>query len=418
MSPASSKRPQARTPEPYPARARDNGQATHTPPASILEPKPRPAARIALAHDWLVGLRGGEVVLDAIARTIHRTPGLRAERLYTLFADRDPLTPTLGAIPTSVSGLGRSPRSARRWLLPCYPLAAAHLSRRLARDHGREPFDLLLSSSSVAAKAVRPPLGVPHLCYCHTPARYLWDQQPEYRSGHPLRAAGLALSGPSLRAWDRRSTAGVTHLLANSRFTADRIARCWERDATVVHPPIDTDFFTPDPAQPRQEFWLIVSALEPYKRVELAIDAARSSGHPLRIVGTGSQLATLRARAADAPAITFEGRVSPERLRTLYRTARCLLFPQVEDFGIAAAEAQACGCPVVTRRRSGAAEIVLEDTTGVFMDEASADAIVRAVAALPEGCHERCRTNAERFGELRFMQEMGRQIREQLGSPG
>lgn len=385
-------------------------------------------ARIALAHDWLVGLRGGEKVLDSIVRLVdaRHTVG----PLYTMFASKKPITPAIDRLSLRTSGLNKYPASMRRWLLPRYPAAVASLSHAFDADHTGHPIDLLVSTSSAAIKALATPDSVPHLCYCHTPARYLWDQEHEYAKGSPLRKLGLSVFGDKLREWDQKSVRAVTNFVANSRFTVSRIESCWSRDAAVIYPPIDTEYFCPDADEPRREFWLSVSALEPYKRVDLAIEAAMRLGKQLMIVGTGSEEKALRKQVKKTARnltkmgfspgrdklVEFLGHVEQSQLRTLYRRAELLVFPHVEDFGIAAAEAQACGCPVVTRRQSGAAEIVLEGRTGAFMDEATPDAIIQAVKAIPAGCHANCRINAERFSEDRFMSEMAEQIRKQLAA--
>ncbi|MFG0305724.1 MAG: glycosyltransferase [Phycisphaerales bacterium JB040] len=418
--PNASSHPAPRTLQPY-------APTRPTTPDAQIEPKPPRPRRIALAHDWLVGLRGGEIVLDAIARAIHDHPRLTAGPLLTLFDTRPGLTPAIDALHTHPSPLSRLPHAARRWLLPAYPAGAASLSRTLARLHRDEPIDLLVSSSSVAAKAVTPPPGVPHLCYCHTPARYLWDQAPHY-ARHPVRALGLRALAPALRRWDARSAAGITTLLANSRFTADRIRRAWGLEAVVLHPPVDTDYFTPDQDAQRTDAWLSVSALEPYKRVDLAISAALASGRRLLVVGTGSQERALRAhtravaralhRAGHArdlhTLVTFLGRVPREELRRLYRTAALLLFPHAEDFGIAAAEAQACACPVLTLRRSGAAEIIEHNASGLLIDDATPDAIAHAARDMPAVTPKACRDRAERFGHDRFRERLTRHIHDAL----
>lgn len=384
----------------------------------VDDPHPNPTAtnrpRIALAHDWLVGLRGGEFVLDAIARTL--APAADITAIYTMFDNGARLTPAIDTLPRRTSTLTHLPDRARRWLLPAYPAAIAQLSSALARDHARAPIDLLISTSSSAIKNLRPPPGIPHLCYCHAPARYLWSRTDEYADASPLHALGLRVAGPFLRAWDRRATAHTTHLCANSTHIAREIRRVYDRDATVLFPPVRTATFTPSDA-PREDFWLIVSALEPYKRVDLAIEAALLARAPLRIAGDGSRAADLR-RAADmraraaghtnaqAAGIQFLGRVSDADLIDLYRRARLLLFPQVEDFGIVAVEAQACGCPVIARRAGGALDTVPDHTVGQLFDDPTPQAIADAARALHNNDQAQqaaaCRANAERFSDQIF----------------
>lgn len=373
------------------------------------EPTPADAhrgrrARIALAHDWLCGMRGGEHVLERIASIV--LDDHAPSRLYTMFDDRTPHAEHIDRLDRTPSFLSRLPGGAgrlRRWLLPLYPAAVAALSRRLASDHDREPIDLLVSTSSAAIKGIAPPRAVPHLCYCHSPARYLWSQSREYARGDagPLRALGLRLCSPLLRRWDRATAANVTRFLANSSHTSDQIRRCYGRGAHVVHPPVRTDFFTPDESVPREDFWLVVAALEPYKRADLAVEAARRARTPLTVVGAGTQLDALR-RSADPRYVTFTGRIDDDALRDLYRRARLLLFPQIEDFGIVAAESLACGTPVVARRAGGALDIVEDGRTGSFFDSPDPDAIIEAARRAPEAPAAACRESAMRFSEAAF----------------
>jgi glycosyltransferase involved in cell wall biosynthesis len=369
-------------------------------------------ARIALAHDWLCGVRGGEHVLARIAAVIgghHECAGL-----FTMFDDGASYGPELDACPHYVSRIGRLPMATgrlRRWLLPLYPSCVADLSAQLARVHAQRPIDLVVSTSSAAIKGLRTPEGVPHLCYCHTPARYVWSQGGEYAGG--LRGLGLKAYGARFRAWDARTAAHVTKFIANSTHTAREVQRCYGRDASVVFPPVRTEFFTPGAA--RRDHWLVVCALEPYKRVDLAIGAANESGAALTIVGDGSERRRLEALAG--PTVKFLGRVSDDALREQYRTARVLVFPQVEDFGIVAVEAQACGLPVVARRAGGALDIVREGVTGAFFDEPTAGALRRAVEACPTPDENACRGNAVRFSEAAFDAAMMREIGALLQRP-
>ena len=357
-----------------------------------------------LAHDWLVGMRGGEWVLDRLARLFGPTD------LYTLVNDGRFLTDAIAACNVITSPLQRLPGARgrlRRWYLPLMPWAVQRLR---VRPDAR----LLISTSSAVMKAIVPPrvggCDVPHLCYCHSPARYIWEQSGDYRGGSRggLRALGLRLARKRFQEWDRRTAqvgGRVTKFIANSEHTRRRIERCYEREAAVIHPPVRTEFYTPDESVKREPWLLVVAALEPYKRTELVIEAAKRGGWPLKVVGTGSQQSVLRALAdrSGRGNVEFLGRVDDQMLRDLYRRARCLVFPQVEDFGIIAAEAQACGCPVAAYAGGGAMEIVTEHT-GTFMREQSAEAIVAAVAEL-QGRRidwSVCRANAMRFSEARF----------------
>lgn len=377
--------------------------------------------RIALAHDWLVGYRGGEAVLEHIARVVQRR--YEVAGLFAMFADQDAIDAEFPATPAPDRGvrdirelhtsfLNRVPGSQRmrRWMLPLYPRAVEELSRQLAREHARRPIDLLISTSSAAIKGLQAPEGVAHICYCHAPARYLWSQADQYAqgSGGGLRALGLRVFGRSLRDWDKRSSANVRTFVANSTHISAEIDRCYQRISVVVHPPVDTRFFTTQTGEPRSGFWLYVGALEPYKRVDALIQAARIWDAKLVIVGTGSQEKYLKWLAASGPRgsaeIDFAGRLSDEDLRATYRSAGVLLFPQVEDFGIVAVEAQACGLPVAAFRAGGALDSVVENITGVFFDDLTPHTIHDAA----ERClnlgdaQSACRANAERFSIERF----------------
>jgi len=353
---------------------------------------------IHLAHDWFVGLRGGEWVLDRLARLYGPTV------IYTLVDDGRPLTEAISRCEVVTSPLQRFPGAAgtlRRWYLPFMPWAVERL-------RVREDCQLLISTSSAVMKAIHPPPGVPHLCYCHSPARYIWGQSEDYAHGSlgALRAAGLRLLRRRFQAWDRRTCARVTKFLANSAHTARKVNEFYARDAEVVYPPVRTDFFTINDSVPREEFFLVVSALEPYKRVDLAIDAANATGFRLKIVGGGTQAAALKKRAGNS--VEMLGRVDDDALRDLYRRARALLHPQQEDFGIIAVEAQACGCPVIAYGSGGALETVRENT-GFFFEAQSVESLRSAIAESERRSIDpiACRLNAERFSAERFDREIG-----------
>lgn len=340
------------------------------------------------------------MVLDAVLTTL-RAHGADVPELLVMFDDRAPITPAIDATPRYTSPLGRIPllsRRLRRWMLPLYPLAVRSLSARLASLHRRRPIDLLISSSSAAVKSIRPPRGVPHLCYIHSPARYLWARQSEYAEGSPLRRLGLSLFSPTLRAWDARTSAHVTKFLANSTHIAAEVRRCYGREASVLHPPVRTAYFTPG-AGAEATFALVVAAIEPYKRTELAMQAAALAGLPLRIAGDGS-IRTMLERSAP-PGVTFLGRINDAALLDLYRSARCLIFPQIEDFGIVAAEAVCAGCPVVARAAGGALDIIRDGVTGALFRNDAPDDIARAIASCPPRRHD-TRDDADRFSEARF----------------
>lgn len=359
---------------------------------------------IVLVHDWLVTVRGAERVLDRFAARYGPTD------LYSLVHDGSPLTPAIDACRFHLSPLQRFPGARgplRRWYLPIIPRMIESLKIRQC--------DLVLSDSSSVAKSVKVPEGVPHLCYCHSPARYIWDQTDDYATGSMgfLRAGGLRTIRKRFQRWDRKTAGGVDCFLANSHHIADRIQRCWDRDSTVVYPPVRTEYFTTDADIGREDWFLVVGALEPYKRTDLAIQAAVQGGYGIKVVGGGSQLDALRRESL--PNVEFLGRIPDDELRELYRRARALLFPQEEDFGIVAVEAQACGCPVIAFRRGGAMEIITDDS-GLFVDEQSPEAFSDAMREATQWTirDADCRRNAERFSCEAFDASMDEQIRKIL----
>ncbi len=309
-----------------PARAGKDGEHNIT---QLCNPRGEPL-RVALAHDWLCGLRGGEHVLEDCIAALTGA-GACITGLYVMFDDGRSLAPGIDQQQTYSSGLGKLPGASthlRKHLLPLYPLAVHQLSRLIAAHQPRHRADLLLSTSSSAVKGISVRgLHIPHISYIHSPARYLWGRGDEYAMGKGgwLRSLGLNLFGPWLRRWDRRTAANADHLLANSTHTSQLITSAWGRDADVMFPGVPTEHFSPPsgtvPAQ-RDGSWLIVSALEPYKRIDLALGAADRAGARLTIVGDGSQRSALEALArhglvhhlqpAGSPAL-YEATTRPHR---------------------------------------------------------------------------------------------------------
>lgn len=389
---------------------------------SCSNEQPDRPVRVALAHDWLVAKRGGELVLDAIARSLSRmrTP-IEISRLYLMFDSRVPITETIDALPRTVSEFDALPAPLRRWLLPAYPAAVASLSRKLARDHAREPIQLLISTSSAAIKGIKTPPGVPHLCYCHTPARYLWSQSDAYTQGGLkgiARGVGLGMFKDALREWDRETSDRVDLFVANSNHTRDEIERSYQRDAAVISPPVRTDFFTPDTSVERDGSLLVVSALEPYKRIDHAIRVAAETGRRLIVIGSGSHEASLRSLAAGTrgASVVFVGHADDQAVRDAMRRAHAFLMPQVEDFGITCIEAQSCGTPVVAKRAGGALDTVLDGVTGVLVSDDKVPAWSSAIDRCnPLKMGISCRRNAERFAAESFENAIQSTVKGLLG---
>ncbi len=344
--------------------------------------------RVAVIHDWLNGMRGGEKVLEAL---LDLYP---SATVYTLFHERGKVSPLIESHPIVTSWLDRLPAIYRyyRNLLPLFPSAVESWDLR--------GFDLVISSSHAAAKGVRPS-GALHVCYCHTPMRYIWDAEDDYTLS-PWHHAGLGLVRGRLQRWDCEAAGRVDQFIANSRFVRERIRKYYGRDAEVIYPPIDTHFFTPSSSLERDDFFLAVGALVAYKRIDLVVQAFNTLNRRLIIAGAGPELKKLRGMAKSN--IDFIGWVSDEKLRRLYQTAKGLVFPAREDFGMVAVEAQACGCPVIAFSAGGSLETVEDGLNGILFAEQSADDLVRAIRRFemmswPEG---RIRHQVEMFSREAF----------------
>jgi glycosyltransferase involved in cell wall biosynthesis len=367
--------------------------------------------RVALVHDWLTGMRGGEKVLESLCGMFPDAD------VFTLFYRPDRISEKIRAHRIVASWLNRLPGATRyyRYLLPLMP--------RAIESFDLTGYDLVISSSHAVAKGVRVPEGVRHICYCHTPMRYIWSQARDYfqvgLAGRIKRPLLVPFSG-WLREWDVRSNRGVTEFIANSENVRARIRESYDRDARVVYPPVDTQFFTPHP-NAESDYYLVVSALEPYKRVDLAIQAAARLGRRLVITGRGTQMGMLKRLAAAVSAgavsagaaagsaaagrVEFTGWVSDDRLRDLYRGCRALLFPGLEDFGMCPVEAQACGRPVIAYGAGGALESVVPGTTGLFFPEQCVDSLTNAIEDFESRSFDptAARSNSLRFSRQRFL---------------
>ena len=376
------------------------------PPPAPDRPTRRPGpplatARVALVHDWLTGFRGGEKCLAVLCRSFPDAP------LYTLLHVRGSLPPVIERMAVRPSFLQRLPRIDRyyRYTLPLMPLAAGW----------RVPdCDLVVSLSHAVAKSARPPAGVPHVCYCFTPMRYAWHMRASYFAGRVRGLKARAVDGllAAIRAWDKRTAHRVTHFIAISRTIRKRIADSYGRDSVVIYPPVETDFYTPDPASPREDFYLVISAFAPYKRVDLAVQACNRLGRRLVVIGSGQDADRLRAMAG--PTVEFLGWRPNEVLRDHLRRCRALLFPGEEDFGIVPVEANACGTPVIAFARGGATETIVPldqpDPTGEWFADQTVDSLVAAMERLERESDrldpEAARRQALTFDQRRYESEL------------
>lgn len=382
--------------------------------------------RVALVHYWLIAHRGGERVLEALGEIFPQadiftlvyipertSPGIRSHRIETSFIQKLPFA-----------------RSHHRAFLPLYPMALESLDLR--------GYDLVISSESGPAKGVLTDPETCHICYCHTPMRYLWNLYHEYRAGAgPLTRLVMPFLARSLRQWDAASAARVDYFVANSSNTARRIRKYFGRESEVIYPPVDVERFKPNrpaatesagSAPPQTgSYYLAVSEMVPYKRIDVAVEAFSGLSRRLIVVGDGPELGRWRRRAG--PNVEFRGRVENEGLARLYAGCRALAFPAEEDFGITPLEAQASGRPVIAYGKGGALETVIGyhgeagsdpgQCTGLFFTPQTADALAEAVRRFEavEGRFDPgfLRRHAEAFSAPRFRQEMERFVTEKLG---
>jgi glycosyltransferase involved in cell wall biosynthesis len=320
--------------------------------------------RVAIVHDWLNGMRGGEKVLEALLELFV------GATLYTLFHERGKVSPFIESHRIVTSWMDRIPGVYRHYrnFLPLFPSAI--------ESFDLSDFDLVISSSHAVAKGVRTRPGT-HICYSHTPLRYVWDAEDDYAFSAIHRLAMKAVR-PRLQHWDCKAAVRVDHFIANSRFVRERIRTYYGRNAEVIHPPVDTKFFTPATGNAvREDFYLAAGALAPYKRVDLIVEAFKKIGRRLVIAGNGAELDRLRKLAPRE--IEILGWISDDAMRDLYRRAKGLVVAAREDFGIVTVEAQACGCPVIAFGAGGSPEIVQDGINGILFSEQHADDIGHAV---------------------------------------
>jgi len=362
--------------------------------------------KIALIHDWLTGMRGGEKCLEVLCR---RFPDAR---LFTLLHERGSTSPAIERMRITTSFLQRMPGAGRhyRCLLPLMPAAIGRLV--VPGD-----VDLVVSFSHAVAKSVKRPPGVPHVCYCFTPMRYAWHRREDYfvNSGRlrdvPLCAARNVVLD-QIRRWDKATAQRVTHFVAISRTVAERIAQCYGRESRIIYPPVDTQFYTPGDV-PREDFYVCLSALVPYKRTDVVIEACNRLRRRLVVIGDGPERSRLERLAGLG--VSLKGWLGDRQVRDYLRCARALLFSANEDFGIVPVEAMACGTPVLAFGAGGATETVLAAGastrgTGLFFNEQTPDSLCRAIEQFeshPDWFDAQlARRQAKRFAVERFEREL------------
>ncbi len=324
--------------------------------------------KVAIIHYWLISMRGGEKVLEALCELYPEAD------IYTHVYDPDAMSETIKKHTIHTTFINKLP-FAKRFYQKYLSLMPAALE---ALDLSN--YDLIISSESGPAKGILCSAQTPHLCYCHTPMRYLWDYYHHYlATSKGITRFFFKRLAPFLRQWDLMSSYRVDHFIANSHNVAQRIKRIYGRESTVIYPPVDVGKF--DPHQPRGDFYLVLGQITAYKRVDLAISLFSKSGKPLIIAGGGDRLTGLPDN------IIVKGSVTPEEGKTLLQTAKALIFPGEEDFGIVPVEAIAAGTPVLAYGKGGALETVQDGVSGLFFHEQTVEDLEKCVEKFEKSAH-------------------------------
>jgi glycosyltransferase involved in cell wall biosynthesis len=350
--------------------------------------------KVAIVHYWLVGMRGGEKVVESLCEMFPQAD------IFTHVHDPAAVSETINRHRIFTTFIQKLPGARTRYkkylLLMPFALEALNL----------QDYDLVISSESGPAKGVITRPDALHICYCHSPMRYIWDQYHEYRAAAALPARwAMSLFATPLRVWDVAAAARVDAFIANSSFVAGRISKYYRRAATVIHPPVAVESFTAA-AQP-DDFYLCFGHLAAYKRFDLAVDAFNMNGKKLIIAGDGEEAAALRRLAQ--PNVTFVGRQTPEAAKNLLANCRALIFPGVEDFGIVPLEAMASGRPVIAYGKGGALDTMTDGETGVLFHEPTAAALNDAIMrfeAMPVADPQKLRAHAMKFDAQIFKEKL------------
>ena len=370
--------------------------------------KEKARSKVALVHDWLTGMRGGEKALEAVCELYPNA------ELYTLLHKRNSVSSIIENRPLHRSFIQYLPftETLYRHYLPLFPCAIEQFDL--------DNHSLIISTSHCVAKSVVKTGRAFHVCYCFTPMRYAREQFDDYFGTERVGRVVSSLMSPvlnSLARWDTATSGRVDLYIAISQHVARRIQRYYNRSAKVVYPPVDTNFYKPGNMTPEDSF-VIVSALVPYKRIDLAIRACKISGLKLRIVGEGPDLNRLRLLADSN--IEFLGPLTNDAVRNLYRGSKAMLLPGEEEFGIASVEAQASGCPVIALKRGGACETIVDGETGILVEQSTPEAFANALRSAQGRSFNQSiiRRNAERFSTARFRTQFKTAIDEALNLSG
>ncbi|MCI0600518.1 MAG: glycosyltransferase [Beijerinckiaceae bacterium] len=360
--------------------------------------------RVAIVHYWLVSMRGGENVIEALCRLFPQAD------IFTHVYDSEKVSETIREhkiTPTFINSLPRARRYYKRYL-PLMPLALEQIDLR--------GYDLIISSESGPAKGVIPPSGAVHICYCHSPMRYIWNMFHDYRedAGWLTRLLMPPL-GHYVRTWDAVASMRVDRFIANSHTVAARIDKYYRRDAAVIHPPVAVDLFESVPSTEIEDYYLLAGELVAYKRPELAVEAFNALGRRLVVIGGGDLLPKIRRLAG--PTVSVLGQQPFEVLRHHYARCRALVFPGEEDFGMVPVEVMASGRPVIAYGRGGLTETVVAGVTGLFFEEQSVSAIIRAIHQFEQIRFDprAIRAQAEKFNAEKFANAFAAAVEDATG---
>lgn len=351
--------------------------------------------KVAVIHDWLTGVRGGEKVLEAILEIYPNAD------LYTLVYKKGSLNKLIEDRKIYTSFIDKLPFATKLYkhYNPLFPFAIEQFNLN--------KYDLVISSSHIAAKGVITGPNTLHISYIHTPVRYYWDRYDNYfRNKNFLMKLIIGFVAPLYRIWDVSNTNRIDHLIANSSFVSNRIFKYYKRKSTVIYPPVDTTKFN-NLESKTKDYYLIVSALVPYKSIHIAIQAFNKNKKKLKIVGNGEEVTKLK-HLSKSIKIEFLGRVSNEELNKLYSGAKGFIINSVEDFGIAPIEAQACGIPVIAYKKGGCLETIIENETGIFYDKQNSKDLNKAILELEKRKWniEKIKDNSKRFSKEKFKQSL------------